>query len=162
MPSLASRTCSAPYIKLPPSCQFHSVSRRLSLGPPHSSARAHCRVGRCLPFWCATGGAQANALLLPLSPPAGGVRLASGTRCGSSSLLALTDPVRTSRCCAPIAADRAAPATRAPSRLSFPDARAAQESVAHPSICPRAPAAAPANARRRRSNLPALLACHPI
>ncbi|CAI5975926.1 unnamed protein product, partial [Closterium sp. NIES-65] len=134
----------------------------LPLCSSRGAAVSLATVTRCLPFWCAAGGAQANALLLPLSPPAGGVRLASGTRCGSSSLPALTDPVRTSRCCAPIAADRAAPATKAPSRLSFPNARAAQESVAHPSICPRVPAAAPVNARRRRSNLPALLACHPI
>ncbi|CAI7866615.1 unnamed protein product [Closterium sp. NIES-53] len=35
---------------------------------------------RCVPFCCAAGDAQANARLLPLSPPSGGVRLASGTR----------------------------------------------------------------------------------
>ncbi|CAI7922445.1 unnamed protein product [Closterium sp. NIES-54] len=116
---------------------------------------------RCVPFCCAAGDAQANARLLPLSPPSGGVRLASGTRHGSPSLPALTEPVRAPRCRAPIAADRAAPASRAPSRPSFPDTRAARESMAHPSICPRAPAAAQANARRRHSILPALLPCQP-
>ncbi|CAI5530632.1 unnamed protein product [Closterium sp. Naga37s-1] len=105
---------------------------------------------------CAVGGAQASATLLPPCPFSGDAPLANGTRCCPSSLPALAAPARASRCCAPLAGSRAAPATTAPPGLSSLGARMSLESAAHPPTNSRAPAAAPASARRRHSNLPAL------
>ncbi|CAI5527718.1 unnamed protein product [Closterium sp. Naga37s-1] len=183
MPSLASRARSAQYTKLPPSAllswRLPSISRRLSLSPPvptaasadrASSALPTCwfrtvaaslaTVTRCLPSCCAAGGALASAVPLRTSPSAGGARRASGTRCCPSSLSALAVPASAPRCCVPRAADRGAPATKAPLRAFLLGARAAQMSAAHPSICRRAPTSAPANACRRRSSLPAPDAYH--
>ncbi|CAI5486009.1 unnamed protein product [Closterium sp. Naga37s-1] len=123
-----------------------------------AAAASLATVTRCLPSCCAAGGALASAFPFRTSPSAGGASRASGTRCYPSSLSASADPASAPRCCVPRAADRGAPATKAPPRAFLPGARAAQVSAAHPSICHRAPATAPANACRRRSSLPALVA----
>ncbi|CAI5937024.1 unnamed protein product [Closterium sp. NIES-64] len=117
-------------------------------------------VTRCLPSCCAAGGTMASATPFRTSSSAGGARRASGTRCCPSSLCVLAVPASAPRCCVPLAADNGAPPTNAPLRAFLPGARVAQVSAAPPSICRRAPASASANACRRRSSLPALVAYH--
>ncbi|CAI5531308.1 unnamed protein product [Closterium sp. Naga37s-1] len=97
----AGHTSSAPLL-----CSSHGayVSLATVTRPPH----VHCAVG----------GAQASASLLPPCPFSGGAPLANGTRCCPSSLPAWSAPARASRCRAPLAASRAAPAATAPPGLS--------------------------------------------
>ncbi|CAI5957189.1 unnamed protein product [Closterium sp. NIES-64] len=104
----------------------------------------------------AVGGAQASARLLPPCPFSGGAPLANGTRCCPSSLPAWSAPARASRCRAPLTASSAAPAATAPPGLSSLGAHMSLERAAHPPTDSCVPAAAPAAARRRHSNLPAL------
>ncbi|CAI6007739.1 unnamed protein product [Closterium sp. NIES-65] len=117
-------------------------------------------VTRCLPSCCAAGGTMASAAPFRTSSSAGGARRASGTRCCPSSLCVLAVPASAPRCCVPLAAVNGAPPTNAPLRAFLPGARVAQVSATPPSICRRAPASASANACRRRSSLPALVAYH--
>ncbi|CAI5976162.1 unnamed protein product [Closterium sp. NIES-65] len=117
-------------------------------------------VTRCLPSCCAAGGTMASAAPFCTSFSAGGARRASGTRWCPSSLCVLAVPASAPRCSVPLAADNGAPPTNAPLRAFLLGARVAQVSAAPPSIYRRAPAFASANACRRRSSLPALVAYH--
>ncbi|CAI7806898.1 unnamed protein product [Closterium sp. NIES-54] len=118
--------------------------------PSRAAAAFLATVTRRLPSCCAAGGVQVSAPPLRTPPSARGASRVSGSRPCPAMLTDSAIPGRASCCCAPLAADRAAPMTHAPPCASLAGALVAWVSVAHPSIRHRAPAAVPANACRCR------------
>ncbi|CAI7932871.1 unnamed protein product [Closterium sp. NIES-54] len=137
---------------LPPIPIVASAARSPFAPPPCPSRAAAAflaTVTSRLPSCCAAGGVQVSAPPLRTPPSARGASRASGSRPCPAALVDLAIPAKASCCCAPLAADRAAPVTHAPPCASLSGALVAWVSAAHPSIRHRAPVAVTANACRR-------------
>ncbi|CAI7879989.1 unnamed protein product [Closterium sp. NIES-53] len=102
---------------LPPIPIVASAARSPFAPPPCPSRAAAAflaTVTSRLPSCCAAGGVQVSAPPLRTPPSARGASRASGSRPCPAALVDLAIPAKASCCCAPLAADRAAPVTHAP------------------------------------------------